>query len=150
MKEENEEFYHKNIFGEKIDKSFLEPEDEKSQIIKKQKFFPDFAFTDAITSRDKKEAWIQYQREVASGLVPEQLFWAVTKQIKNLILASRTHTAVEADLNPFVYKKLKAGLSNFKEGELEGISESLVIGYHDARRGKGEIEMMVEKTLLNL
>ena len=146
----DEEFYHKNIFGEKVDKSFSEPIDEKSQIIKKQKFFPDFAFTDAITNKDKKEAWIQYQRELASGLVAEQLFWAVTKQIKNLLLTLRTKTAIEADLNPFVYKKLKSGLINFKEGELEEISLSLVVGYHDARRGKGDIDMLVEKTLLML
>ena len=145
-----EEFYHKNIFGEQVDVSFAEPAEEKSPINKKQGYFPGFAFTDAISERNKKEAWIQYQRELASGLVAEQLFWSVTKQIKNLLLAKRTNSAVEADLNPFVYKKLKASVSNFKAGELEKLSEKLVIGYHQARRGKGEIDMLIEKTLLSL
>lgn len=145
-----EEFYHKNIFGEKIDHSFTDTVEEKAPVVKKGKFFPDFAFTDAITDRNKKEAWVQYQREIASGLVPEQLFWSVVKQFKNLILAKRTTNATEADLNPFVYKKLRAGLNNYEEGELEQLSESLVVGYHNARRGKGEIEMLVEKTLLSL
>ena len=145
-----EEFYHKNIFGEEVDISFADPVEEKSPINKKQGYFPGFAFTDAIASRDKKEAWIQYQRELAAGLVAEQLFWSVTKQIKNLLLAKRTNSAAEADLNPFVYKKLKGSISNFKEGELEKLSESLVIGYHQARRGKGEIDMLIEKTLLRL
>jgi DNA polymerase III delta subunit len=144
-----EEFYHKNIFDVVVDQSFGEVE-EKLPVAKKEKFFPDFAFTDAISARNKKEAWIQYQREQASGLAPEQLFWSVTKQIKNLILAGRTKTAAEADLNPFVYKKLKEGRNNYKDQELEEISERLVMGYHEARRGKGEIEMLVEKILLSL
>jgi DNA polymerase III delta subunit len=145
-----EEFYHKNIFGEEVDISFADPTEEKNPINKKQGYFPGFAFTDAIGARDKKEAWIQFQRELASGLVAEQLFWSVAKQIKNLLLAKRTSSASEADLNPFVYKKLKANVNNFKEGELENLSEGLVLGYHQARRGKGEIEMLLEKMLLNL
>lgn len=145
-----EEFYHKDLFGEEINLSFGEPDEEKTPVEKKGKPFPDFAFTDAISARNKKEAWIQYHRELASGLSAEQLFWSVARQIKNLMLVNRTKNAVEADLNPFVYKKLKNGLSNYKEGELEEISESLIVGYHNARRGKGDIEMLVERILLGL
>ncbi|MDB5266789.1 MAG: hypothetical protein JWN89_604 [Parcubacteria group bacterium] len=145
-----EEFYHKNLFAEVVDKNFSEADEEKAPLGKKGKFFPDFAFTDAITARNKKEAWIQYQRELASGLAAEQLFWATARHFKNLMLAKRTNSAVEADLNPFVYKKLQAGLKNYKEGELESLSESLVIGYHEARRGEAEIETLLEKTLLKL
>lgn len=145
------EFYHKDIFGTVVDANFGEDTEEKAPISsKKGKFFPDFAFTDAITDRNKKEAWIQYRREVASGLAPEQLFWSVSKQIKNLILAKETKNATEAGLNPFVYSKLKKGLKNYNEGELEHISEALVDGYHDARRGKGEIETLIERILLSL
>ncbi|MES2213845.1 MAG: hypothetical protein V4465_00415 [Patescibacteria group bacterium] len=146
----DEEFYHKNLFAEVVDKSFAEAEEEKAPVGKKGKFFPDFAFTDAITARNKKEAWIQFHRELASGLVSEQLFWATARHFKNLMLAKRTNSAAEADLNPFVYKKLQAGLRNFKEGELESISESLVVGYHKARRGEVEIEALLERTLLSL
>lgn len=30
------------------------------------------------------------------------------------------------------------------------LSERLVVGYHEARRGKGEIETLIEKTILSL
>lgn len=145
-----EEFYHKDLFGTEVDISFAEPAEEKLPVGKKQKFFPDFAFTDAISARNKKEAWIEYQREMASGLVAEQLFWSVAKQVRNLILAKRTKTAAEADLNPFVYKKLKSGSEKYSQEELVQMSEDLVVGYHNARRGIGEIETLLEKFLLSL
>ncbi len=145
------EFYHKDIFGTVVDANFGEDTEEKAPISsKKGKFFPDFAFTDAISARNKKEAWIEYQREMASGLVAEQLFWSVAKQVRNLILAKRTKTAAEADLNPFVYKKLKSGSEKYSQEELVQMSEDLVVGYHNARRGIGEIETLLEKFLLSL
>jgi DNA polymerase III delta subunit len=145
-----EEFYHKDIFGTTINKGFLDSGEEKAPIEKNEKFFTGFGFTDALSLRNKKEAWIEYHREIASGLKPEQIFWSITKHFRNLILAKRTKNAIEADLNPFVFKKLKEGVKNFKEGELESISSDLVCGYHDARRGKIEIPILIEKIILSL
>jgi DNA polymerase III delta subunit len=145
----DDNFYHKNIFDEVVDADFTAPDEEYAPLIKKQNNFPIFSLTDAVGARNKKEAWIQYERALASGMAPEEVFWKVVWQIKNMLLASRT-TEKGSGLNPFVYKKAKASLKNFKEKELENLSEQLVVGYHQARRGEGDIETFLEKFLLSL
>ena len=116
----------------------------------KKDSFNIFAFGDAVGERNKKNAWIIYQKGVFSDLVPEQLFWSVVGQIRNMLIASKTKNASEAGLHPFVYGKAKGFLKNYKDGELEKLSEKLVIGYHKARRGEVEMETLLEKTILEL
>jgi DNA polymerase III delta subunit len=115
----------------------------------KKEFFNPFSLTDAIASRDKKNAWILYEKALAGGQVADEIFWRVTWQVKALLLADKTKSATEADLKPFVYTKAKSALKNWKEGELEQLSEKLVSGYQLARRGEGEIETLLEKILLS-
>lgn len=112
--------------------------------------FNPFSLTDALASRDKKNAWILYEKALLTGQVAEEIFWRVMWQVKALLLAKRSKSAVEADLKPFVYNKSKSALRNWKEGELEALSENLTLGYHRARRGEGEIETLLEKVFLKL
>jgi hypothetical protein len=117
----------------------------------KKDSFNIFTLTDAIGARKKKDAWILYQKALASGMAADDIFWrAIAWEIKTLLLASKTKSAEESGLNPFVYQKAKAYSKNFKAGELENLSETLVVGYHNARRGIGEIETLIEKILLSL
>jgi len=67
-----------------------------------------------------------------------------------MLLAGCTKSAEEADMKPFPYSKAKSFLKNFKPNELEKLSEALVVGYHQARRGEEEIETFIEKTILSL
>jgi DNA polymerase III delta subunit len=144
------EFYAQNIFGDEVNVD-LNAEEEIIKSAAKKESFNIFTLTDAIGSRNKKNAWILYQQALASGMVADDIFWrAIAWEIKTLLLASKTANAVEAGLNPFVYQKAKAYSKNFKSGELEQISEDLVVGYHNARRGIGEIETLIEKMLLGL
>lgn len=143
------EFYHKNLFDEVIDADFSAAEESYEPLTKKPNDFPIFGLTDAVGARNKKEAWIQYERALGSGMAAEEVFWKVVWQIKNMLLASRT-TEKDSGLNPFVYKKAKTSLKNFKAEELENLSEQLVLGYHRARRGEGEIELFLEKFILSL
>lgn len=109
-----------------------------------------FSFTDAIGARNKREAWMLYQKALASGMVAEELFYKFVWQVKIMLLASRTNSALEADMKDYPYRKAKGFLKNFKSMELERLSEKLVLGYHSVRRGEGEIETFVEKTILSL
>ncbi len=145
----SEEFYGKNLFGDVVNVGLLEPKEE--EIIEKAgREFNIFPLTDAIGARDKRNAWIVYEQALASGMVADEIFWRVMWGVKSLLLAAKTESAEEAGLNPFVYKKSKSFLENWKLEELENLSESLVVGYHNARRGIGEMETMIEKVLLNL
>ncbi len=116
----------------------------------KKESFNVFAFTDAIGERNKKNAWILYTKAIMNGMVPEELFWKVVWQVKTLLLADKTKSAAESGLNPYVFQKAKSNLRKWKKGELEKISEDLVLGYHEARRGGEEIGSVVEKLVLSL
>lgn len=146
-----DEFYHKDIFGSIVDINLGEVELENKPLPNKRgKEFNIFTLTDALGARKKREAWVLYQKALASGLSPEEIFFKLVWQIKTMLVAGKTRNAEEADMNAFPYNKAKSFLKNFKEGELEKLSEALVIGYHEARRGKEDMETFVEKILLGL
>jgi DNA polymerase III delta subunit len=145
------EFYAQNIFGDDVNVDLQESDEVIAKPVGKKDSFNIFILTDAIGARNKKNAWILYQKALASGMVADDIFWrAIAWEIKTLLLASKTSSAEESGLNPFVYQKAKAYSKNFKPGELEALSEFLVVGYHNARRGTGDIETLIEKMLLSL
>lgn len=141
------EEYGNNLFGEEI-LSSSEDLEEKTPLAKDE--FNIFALTDALGERDKRKAWIIYEKALSSGMVADEIFWRVMWGVKALLLSLKCESAEEAGLNPFVYKKNKGFLRHWKAHELEKLSEDLVIGYHEARRGNGEIETMIEKVLLRI
>jgi hypothetical protein len=139
--------YETNLFGEEVP---LTEEEEIVSVKVAENPFNIFAFTDTIAARNKKDAWVLYQKALASGMAAEEIFFKVVWLFKTLLLASRTATAEEAGMKEYPFKKAKGAIRNFKPGELEQMSEDLVMGYHEARRGKGEIETLIEKLLLRL
>ncbi len=145
-----EEFYHKDIFGAIVDARFgsaEETNDERPLFDKRGREFNIFTLTDAVGARKKKESWILYQKALAAGLTAEEIFFKVFWQVKVMLTVSK---AKDADMKAFPYNKAKSFLKNFGPGELEKLSENLVVGYYQARRGQGEIETLIEKTLLGL
>lgn len=148
-----EEFYSKNLFGEEVNVGLLnETEEEPARTAEgfQSGGFNIFPLTDAIGERDKRKAWVVYEQALNSGMVADEIFWRVMWGVKALLLTYKTSSAEESGLNPFVYKKSKSFLKNWKLEELENLSESLVVGYHNARRGVGEMETMIEKIILSL
>ena len=144
-----EEFYHQDIFGTIVDVNRA-VEDEESDLVGK-KSLPDFnvfAFTDALAERNKKQAWILFQKALLAGVSAEEMFFKAVWIVRTMLLASRTKDFTETDMKVFPYNKAKRSLKNWKAGELESLSEKFVIGYHEARRGNAEIETMLEKILL--
>ena len=148
-----EEFYHQDLFGTVVDVNLGEEEEpsftkasEGQGGIK----FNIFALTDAFGSRKKKEAWILYQGALLNGVSAEEVFYKIIWQIKSMLLASKTKSVAETDMKPFSYSKAKSFLKNFKQEELKNLSQDLVIGYNLARRGEGNIETLIEKTILGL
>ena len=147
------EAYTTNLFGEETRAGDSERSDLKNDfqgLTLDKQAFNIFSLTDAIGARKKREAWVLYQKALMSGLAAEEVFYKLFWQMKTMMLAQKTKSVAETDMKPFPYNKAKGFLKNFKQGEIEKLSESLVLGYHKARRGEGEIETLVEKTLLKL
>ncbi|MDP2641893.1 MAG: hypothetical protein Q8P21_01215 [bacterium] len=146
-----EEFYHKDIFGTVVNIDLGEQDEDEAPLIdKKGREFNIFALTDALGARDKKRAWILYQEALLAGLSAEEVFFKVVCQIKSMLIASKTKSVAETDMKAFPYSKAKSFLKNFSISELQNLSTELVIGYHRARQGEGEIETLVEKVILSL
>ncbi|HEY4528566.1 MAG TPA: hypothetical protein VJJ48_01945 [Candidatus Paceibacterota bacterium] len=144
------EMYEANLFGEKMEAGKHPVFEESLTPGVKEASFNIFAFTDAIGARKKRDAWVLYRKALSLGMVPEEMFYKFHWQLKSMMLASLTETPAEADMKPFPYNKAKGFLKNFQTSELRNLSTELVIGYHHARRGEGEIETLVEKMLLKL
>lgn len=145
-----DELFQQDIFGNVV-KIVLENGEEDAIGPQARANFNIFALTDAIGARNKREAWVLYQKALAAGMTAEDVFFRIVFwQVKAMLIASKTKSVEETDMKPFPYNKAKSFLKNFKSGELEKISADLVKGYHEVRRGKGETETLVEKMILKL
>lgn len=109
-----------------------------------------FALGDALGRRDKKQLWVLYRQFVDAGKSPEEIHGTLFWQAKSMVLASRSATAGEAGLAPFVYTKSKGFSRNYTEAELTKLLDNLIAVSHDARRGKHEMETGLERLLLEI
>lgn len=149
-----------NIFiwtEESVDKKTLakiEKYAEKVQIFEKKTLaqkadFNIFSLGDSLLSRDKKQLWILYQ-EALRVFAPEEIHGTLFWQVKSAVLASKAKDADDSGLKPFVYSKSKRAGLKYSPAELDNLSSSLVRIYHEARRGKTELEVGLEKFVLGL
>ncbi len=109
-----------------------------------------FSITNGLLERDKKKLWISYVDLLGRGAVAEEIHGILFWQLKNMLLASQANSASETGLSPFVYKNALTGSRKYKNEELRKMSTDLVDMTHRVRRGKGELEVMVEKWVLEL
>ncbi|MFA6095089.1 MAG: hypothetical protein WC757_04370 [Candidatus Paceibacterota bacterium] len=147
-----------NIFiflEKKLDKVFaaLEKKAEKSQEFsrpegKKEFGGGMFALADALGMRDKKHLWILFDDARRKDTEWEEMHGIFWWQVKSMILASKTASAEEAGLKPFVYKKSLGFAKNFKPAELEKMSHNLVTMYHQAHRGVVDFGSELERWVL--
>lgn len=109
-----------------------------------------FALSDALARRDKKALWVLFQQAMHAGISAEELVGTLLWQIKSARLAARTATAEEAGLKPFVYTKAKRALAKFTSEEIDALSRNLITIYHDARLGKRDMDIALERFVLAL
>lgn len=117
---------------------------------KKEERFNAFAMADSLSKKDKKTLWLQLQEAKQAGLSAEEIIGTLWWQLKTLRLAKLTKNAGEAGMKDFPYNKAKRSLGNFKAGELEKLSQSLLTLYHDGHLGKVDIDLALEAWTLSL
>jgi DNA polymerase III delta subunit len=108
-----------------------------------------FSLGDALIERNKQKLWVLFQDALNYSVVEEihgTLFW----QMKNMVLVNKVQTAAEADLKPFVFSKAKSALKKYSEKEIENMFENLLAVSHDARRGKHDFRIALEKWILSI
>jgi DNA polymerase III delta subunit len=132
-------------YAEKMQESAVA---ESSAKIKKD--FNIFSLTDALAGRDRKRLWVLYQKALREDKQPEEIHGLLFWQAKALWLARDSKSPADAGLNPFVYKKSQSALAHFPTGDLEKMTNRLVTLYHEARRGKYELQDGLEQFILTL
>jgi DNA polymerase III delta subunit len=133
----------------KIEKfSYKSQEFEKTESKKESPII--FTITDKLLARNKKQLWVCFTDLLGRGIPAEEihgvLFWAV----KNMIIVARVDSQKESGLPPFSYSKALSGGRNYKLAELKKMSGDLVEMTHKVRTGKGEMEVMLEKWMLEI
>ena len=93
-----------------------------------------FSISDAFSKRDKKAAWTRYRQALDKGIAAEAIHATVLWQMKNILVASGG--------------RVKTG--KYTKKELEDICRSLLMNYHDSRRGLVDIETVLELEILAL
>jgi DNA polymerase III delta subunit len=119
---------------------------EKSFSTKKD--FNVFALGDAVGSRVAFKAWSLYREAVDGGIEAENILGTLFWQVKSMTLAHNASSAGETGLNPFVFSKSKKYAGNYTESELQKLLTDLIVLYHDGHRGMFDMEMRVERLLL--
>lgn len=114
---------------------------------KKKETFNVFSLADALARRDKKSLWVMYQKALRSGKTPEEISGTLFWQLKTLAILEQGGGKT---LSPYVVSKNKSALKNFKSGEILNITSRLVEGYHGARRGIGDMEVILERFILSI
>ena len=76
-----------------------------------------FQLCDAFAQRNKRQLWLLFQRALLLGVSAEEIFWKLWWQTKNLLLLKNLPLgrAAKSGLHPFVEKKTRSFLKNFKE-----------------------------------
>lgn len=109
-----------------------------------------FAITEALAKRDKKNLWLLFSKERERGAAMEELHGRLFWQMKSMLLAAQTNSAVEAGLKPFVYQKAKAAGAHFTLEEMKLVTQELVYLYHRAHRGEIDFAIGLEKWVLRV
>jgi len=108
-----------------------------------------FAITNYLLARDKKNLWIEYQKLKNSFAIEEihgTLFWC----FKNIALVSKSKTAQETGLKPFVFSNTKRAVVKFSQEEIDEKFWSLTKILGDSRRGEGELDVLLERWVLGV
>lgn len=107
-----------------------------------------FSITDGLLQKDKRNLWVSYIDFISKGALAEEIHGIFFWQVKNMILANRAKSQSETGLSPFVYKNALGGAKKYKTEELLEMSSGLVNMTHKVRQGIGELQIMLEKWIL--
>ncbi len=110
--------------------------------------FNNFALADAFLARDRRRLWLLLQAARRASVPAEEIIGVLWWQIKLVRLAAQTATAAEAGVKEYPYKKAKQALRSFPLPEVEQSARRLLTLYHDARRGRVDLDLALESWVL--
>lgn len=112
-----------------------------------------FAFAENFAVRNKALAWQEFQKLKEAELAGEEIHGVLWWQFKSVFLAKSCKDAggaKNAGLSPYVFQKSKKASLLWSDDELNSILKQLVLIYHDAHRGEGDLMVGLERLTLKL
>ena len=118
---------------------------EQYKLLQKKEVFNIFQLSDALGLRDKKTLWVQFSKAIDAGKSGEEIAGTLFWQLKTMALLAKGESK---SLNPYVASKAKQFLKNYQEEEIEKMSYDLILRYHEAHRGRYDLETALERFVL--
>lgn len=121
-------------------------------LVTKKKPENNFALADAVAVRDKKTAWVLYVKAKERGSAAEELHGLIFWATKSLFLCARLakEEAVKAGVSPYNYQRYLGYSKKFIASELEDRLRELRDMYHDAHKGQGDFDALLEQYILKI
>ena len=111
--------------------------------------FNRFSLPDALGRRDKKEAWVLLQKARGAGISPEEIHGMIFWQFKNIALAKEYGARIPG-VAPYPAQRAAAHGKRFTAKEIREKLGEIVRIYHDSRLGGAELDLAVEKFVLEI
>lgn len=109
-----------------------------------------FALADALGRRDKKAAWVEFEKVRRSGAAMEEVhgtvFWAFKTMY--LIATLAKPDVLASGVKEFTYKNYAVGAKKYTTTELAQKLSELKNMYHYAHRGEGDFDVLMEQFVL--
>ncbi len=105
-----------------------------------------FKLADLLAQKNKKNLWLAFRQAIEDGKQPEEIHGILWWQVKTLLLIQMSDA--NPGLHPFVFGKNKKAAENFSKLELSDLSKNLVNIYHKARMGEVDMELGLERFIL--
>lgn len=109
-----------------------------------------FALTEAFGARDRQSLWLEVIKELTKKTPPEEIFWQLTRIIKNIYLVKTESRLDKLKLHPYYQKKLLAYASRYEAGELVELNSKLGEILYQSRLGKSDLNESLELWALTI
>lgn len=109
-----------------------------------------FLLGDALGARDRRRLWLSFIKALQFGVLPEEIYWQYIRMVKNMLAVAKESNLDLLKLHPFVLNKTKKYLNNFSINELEDFHHRLVLLYHQVRSGRHEMDIALERFILEV
>ena len=129
---------------------FAEKVQQFSIMLKKEKPFNVFSLTETLGRRDKRGLWILYQKALTQGFAPEEIHGVLFWQVKAILAAILAKTAEDTSFKPFVFQKSRVFAKNYSATELKNLSSKMVAIYHNSSRAGPDLDMALERLILEI
>lgn len=109
-----------------------------------------FGLGDALGEKRKRALWTGYIQALEHGIEVESVHGTLHWALRGMLLAQNTSSPNESGQKPFMHSKFKRYANNYTRKELVTRSRELIALYHDARRGKHDLKIALERWILSI